>query len=76
MLKLNSVLSINSKRVCVVVVHKIMDSRGVEAAWNISGIPSDCTSILSWNTTVIETEIVSSIHLSLLFQCSKSFFSI
>ena len=60
----------------MVIVEEVVHLWGMEQAWWSEGITSDDTSVCSWDTTVVVTEIIDVILLSILLQFCNSLLSI
>jgi hypothetical protein len=76
MLKLDSILGRNSVRVHMIEIHKVMNRRGMPSSWRIKSFTSEISSVLTWDTTVIETKIVDIILVSLFSEFINSLLSV
>ena len=58
MLKLKGVLSSNSERVNMIELFKVMNFRRMELADPPEGLSSNSSSVSSWDTSVVESEVI------------------
>ena len=76
MFKLDRILLSEEGCILMIIVQVVMDLRRVEFADIAQGLPSDWPLVFAWETTLIVTEVVSIVLLSILLQLGQSLIGI
>lgn len=72
MLEFNSVFRGNTVRILVVEINEVVDLWGMESSWLTDGDTSDGTSMGTWDTTIVVTQVIDGVFSSLLLEFSNS----